>query len=196
MAIEILTTYVAHDFSHDLESFFWLLLWVVLRYTKTTCWPAYRQYLATFGGQTEEQSAKDKMFFLMRPMEWEVVGNAPLTELVRNFKMLCSYKALPDYMFPEKKAVPLTYESVMALFDDSLARADWPQNDHALPFKMPSKTPAPSVGGSQPATGAGSRGGGKRREVSDESDPLSLPPHKRAHIWRAPADDSSSEQDD
>ena len=61
MAIEILRTYVAHDFSHDLESFFWLLLWVVLRYTKTTCWPAYRQYLATFGGQTEEQSAQAKL---------------------------------------------------------------------------------------------------------------------------------------
>ena len=195
MAIEILRTYVAHDFSHDLESFFWLLLWVVLRYTKTTCWPAYRQYLATFGGQTEEQSASDKMFFLMRPMRWEVVGNAPLTELVSKFKTLC-YRALPDHEIPEKKIVPLTYETVMALFDDSLDRADWPQNDHALPFKMPSKTPAPSVGGSQPATGAGSRGGGKRREVPDEPDPLSLPPHKRAHIYTAPADDLSGEGDD
>ena len=195
MAIEILTTYVAHDFSHDLESFFWLLLWVVLRYTKTTCWPAYQQYLILFGGQTEMQSAMAKKFFLAQHMEWEVVGNAPLTELVSKFKTLC-YRALPDHEIPEKKIVPLTYETVMALFDDSLDRADWPQNDHALPFKMPSKTPAPSVGGSQPATGAGSRGGGKRREVSDESDPLSLPPHKRAHIWRAPADDSSSEQDD
>ena len=134
----------------------------------------------------------EKRFFLAQHMEWEVASNAPLTELVRNFKRLC-YKALPDYMCPEKKVVPLTYESVMALFDDSLARADWPQNDHALPFKMPSKTPAPSVGGSQPATGAGSRGGGKRR---DHPDPLSLPPHKRFHVYRPPADDLDNEEDD
>ena len=141
------------------------------------------------------QSAMAKKFFLAQHMEWEVASNAPLTELVRNFKRLC-YKALPDYMCPEKKVVPLTYESVMALFDDSLARTDWPQNDHAIPFKMPSGTPAPSVGESQSATGAGSRGGRKRKEIPDEPDPLSLPPHKRPHLYRAPADDLSGERDD
>ena len=62
-----------------------------------------------FRGQTEEQSAKDKNVFLVQFMEWEVIGNAPLTELVRNFKMLCGHKVLPNYMFPEKKAAPLTY---------------------------------------------------------------------------------------
>ncbi|KAI0733683.1 hypothetical protein C8Q72DRAFT_966962 [Fomitopsis betulina] len=39
MAIEILKTNVTHDVRHDLESFFWLLLWAVLRYTTTTCDP-------------------------------------------------------------------------------------------------------------------------------------------------------------
>ena len=138
-----------------------------------------------------------KKFFLGQPMGWEVLGNTPLTELICNFKRLC-YDALPDYIHPERKVVPLTYESVMGLFDKALGSPDWPQNDHALPFKMPSKTPTPSVvqGGSRPATGAGSRGGEKRREAPDEPDPLSLPPHKRFHVYRPPADDLDNEEDD
>ena len=192
MAIEILTTYVAHDVRHDLESFFWLLLWVVIRYTKTTCWRHYEEYLSTFGGLTEKESAKDKFCFLTQRIDWQVVSNAPLTDLVVEFKLLCSW-ALPD---EDRKAspVPLTYESVMALFDKALARDDWPQNDHALPFKMSSKTaPSTTQAGSQ---AAGSRGGGKRREAPDEPDPLSLPAHKRMHIYRSPADDSSEEDSD
>ena len=181
MAIEILSTYVAHDVRHDLESFFWLLLWIVLRYTKTTCWPPYEEYISVFGGQTEKQSAIGKVAFLVDTMEWEVVDNKPLTMLVRRFKDLC--KSATPYAMPAQ--VPLTYESVVALFDEALARPDWPQNDHALPFKMPPKT-LPTEGESQAAMG--SRGGQKRPEP--EPDPLSLPAHKRVHIYRPPPDDA------
>ena len=45
--------------------------------------------ISTFGSQMEEQSAKDKYFFLGQPTEWQVVGNAPLTDLVVLFKLLC-----------------------------------------------------------------------------------------------------------
>ena len=80
------------------------------------------------------------------------------------------------------------------LFDEALARADWPQDDYALPFKMPSQTaPSTTQADSQEA---GSRGGEKRREAPDEPDPLSLPAHKRMHIYRPPADDSSDDGND
>ena len=183
MAIEILLTYVAHDVRHDLESFFWLLLWVVLRYTKTTCWPPYKQYISVFGGQTEEENANGKIAFLWNPMNWEVVDNKPLTMLVRKFKDLCE-SAKPNANLKPAQ-VPLAYESVVALFDEALASPGWPQNDHALPFKMPSKT-LPTEGESQAAMG--SRGGPKRPEP--EPDPLSLPAHKRVHIYRPPPDDA------
>ncbi|KAI0729236.1 hypothetical protein C8Q72DRAFT_944115 [Fomitopsis betulina] len=138
-----------------------------------------------------DASVKGKIYFLARQMTWEVVDNPPLTKLVRKFKELC-HKAMSRYNSDTgallNMGVPLTYESVMALFDDALASPDWPQNDRALPFKMPSKT-APTA--SQAAT-AGSRG--EKRQAPDEPDPLSLPAHKRAHFYRH-ADDSDSESD-
>lgn len=73
MAPNLLTTYVTHDTRHDLVSLFWLLLWVVLRYTETTCWPPFDEYLSTFGSQTEGLSAKDKYFFLGQPIEWQLL---------------------------------------------------------------------------------------------------------------------------
>ncbi|KAI0730061.1 hypothetical protein C8Q72DRAFT_776846 [Fomitopsis betulina] len=185
MAIEILATYVAHDVRHDLESFFWLLLWVVLRYTQTTCWPPNAVYTRVFAHYTEETSAMGKRYFLSMPMEWEVVGNAPLTTLVRKFKALCA-RAMAQYDLDtgalKNQGVALTYESVMALFDEALVSPEWPQGDRALPFKMPSKTATASQLGSQAVTDSR----GEKRQAVDEPDPLSLPAHKRMHYYRRP----------
>lgn len=181
MAIEILRTHVAHNVRHDLESFFWLLLWVVLRYTRTTSWPEYRLYGEVFGAHTERESAANKALFLDEEINWEVKDNKPLTTLVSKFKDLVDLQRTRKWL----PSQPLTFEKVLALFDEALSSPGWPQNDHAMSFKMPSKT-APSItqGASQAATG--SRGGEKRREAPGEPDPLSLPAHKRAHIYRRP----------
>ena len=190
MAVEILSTYVAHDVRHDLESFFWLLIWVVLRYTETTCWPPNEEYIFLFGGQTEKQSAAAKHWFLTAPINWRIVNNAPLTDLVFKYRQLCCNALLNEGQATTCKPEPLTYESVVALFDEALARPDWPKNDHAIPFKMPSKA-HPTEDGSQPASG--SRGGSKRPAY--EPDPLSLPPHKRMHIYRPPTEGEAVEGD-
>ena len=176
MAIEILETYVAHDVRHDLESFFWLLLWVVLRYTRTTCRPINAVYSKVFDHQTEEASAVWKGHFLTREMRWEVANNKPLTTLVSKFKDLC------ETANTKLAPVPLTYESVMALFDEALASPDWPQGDRGLPFKMPSKTATASQLVSQAVTDSR----GEKRQAVDEPDPLSLPAHKRMHYYRRP----------
>ena len=191
MAVEILATHVAHDVRHDLESFFWLLLWVVLRYTRTTSWPKYRLYGEVFGAQTERDNLAHKKCFLDEDMNWEVEGNKPLTTLVSKFKELVELQNPPKRGPP---AQPLTYEKVMTLFDEAIASPDWPQNDHALAFKMPSR-PAPSAtqGGSQSASGSR---GGEKRDAPDEPDPLLLPVHKRAHLYRNPADDAGDAEDD
>ena len=183
MAIEILETHVAHDVRHDLESFFWLLLWVVLRYTATTCLPPHEIYVTVFGAQTDGASAVVKSGFLIKNMNWEVKDNRPLTTLVQKYKKLCSM-SMQRSLEPEGRVEPLTYEAVLALFDEALADPDWPQDDHALPFKMPTATVTSATqGGSQAGN---SRGGEKRREAPGDVDPLSLPPHKRAHVYRRP----------
>ena len=185
MAIEILDTHVAHDVRHDLESFFWLLLWVVLRYTATTCDPPKEPYVSIFGAQTDSNSAWMKTSFLFRDMDWEVRDNKPLTTLVQKYKRLC-YMSMrrPSAESDSGQAVPLTYEAVLALFDEAIIASDWPQDDRALPFKMPQATDTSATQGGSRASN--SRGGAKRREAPIEEDPLSLPPHKQAHVYRRP----------
>ena len=79
--------------------------------------------------------------------------------------------------------VPLTYEAVLDIFDEALADDNWPQDDTALPFKMPTNiVTSATQGGSRTSN---SRSEGKREAPGDE-DPLSLPPHKRMHIHRRP----------
>lgn len=183
MAIEILRSHVAHDVRHDLESFFWLLLWVVLRYTRTTHSRVHDLYLNLFGAQTDDGSALSKEGFLFRKLDWEVKDNMPLTTLLSKFK------ALVNRQNADCDQVPLTYERVLDLFDEALVSPGWPsKDDHALPFKMPTTATLSTNLQENSCVGGGSRGGsGKRREAPEEVDPLTLPPHKRAHVYRRPA---------
>lgn len=61
--------------------------------------------------------------------------NAPLSRLVQEFSLLCAGNSPLD---PKNKAAkpsaPLTYESVLALFEEALASNDWPVDDKAIPF--------------------------------------------------------------
>ena len=175
MAIEILETNVTHDVRHDLESFFWLLLWAVLRYTTTTCDPPNQLYATVFGSHTDALSASAKFSFLSDNIEWSVKDNKPLTALVRKFKDLC-YLSQQRPSEPTALVVHLTYDAVLNLFDEALADPDWPQNDPVLPFKMPTHAATTATQGGSRVTG--SRGGGKRELESSEEDddPMSQPP--------------------
>ncbi|KAI0733662.1 hypothetical protein C8Q72DRAFT_933312 [Fomitopsis betulina] len=179
MAIEILQTHVTHDVRHDLESFFWLLLWAVLRYTTIACDPPnqHHLYANVFNAHTDEASAHAKLNFLFNNIDWAVQDNKPLTTLVRKFKGMCYY-SLQRPSELEAKVIPLTYEAVLELFDEALADPDWPQNDPALPFKMPTHAATTATQGGSRVTG--SRGGGKRELESSEEDddPMSQPPRK------------------
>ncbi|EPS95933.1 hypothetical protein FOMPIDRAFT_7878, partial [Fomitopsis schrenkii] len=130
MAIDILEADATHDVRHDLESFFWLLLWVVLRYTATTCFPPNEPYETVFGAHTDNLSACVKYNFLRREMYWEVKGNKPLTTLIRKYKQLC-YFSLRRPLEPGGE-IPLTHDAILDLFNEALADPGWPHDDHAL----------------------------------------------------------------
>ncbi|KAH9930099.1 uncharacterized protein B0H18DRAFT_1117158 [Fomitopsis serialis] len=167
MAIEILETYCAHDIRHDLESFLWLLLWVVLRHTSNTSYPAYGIYLEVFGTQEGWDSAARKRQFLQTWTAFEVKNNMPLTTLIRDFKEVC-FDNMPMMRGGKPSAtIPLTYESVLAVFDKALADPSWPENDSALPFKLPR-----NVNSSQPGQdgSAGSRQDEERTSEADDMD--------------------------
>ncbi|KAH9930115.1 uncharacterized protein B0H18DRAFT_1209607 [Fomitopsis serialis] len=186
MAVEILETYLAHDVRHDLESFFWLLLWIVLRHTNHTSYPTYYSvYLKVFAAQDGADSAARKRQFLQTRMAFEVKDNKPLMNLIRDFKRLCRHSIPLAGDDPSTSTtVPLTYESVLAVFDTALADPSWPTNDAALPFKLPR-----NVNGSQPGQDDSEGSQDKKRardaddmehieEEEDDDDPFKM--HQRA----------------
>ena len=143
MAAKVLTSYVAHDVSHDLESAIWLLVCMALRHTLQVVrgqtsveWARYQWYCELFGATDEMTSAYRKSYFMTHSMQWEVKGNQPLTDLIRNLKIL----VLQQNRDPEMGAgdpVPLTYKSVLTEINRALALPGWPKDDAALPFTLP-----------------------------------------------------------
>lgn len=120
MAMQVLTTYRAHDVCHDLESAVWLLLCTVLSHTLQVmegnedsepeeC-ERYKLYLETFDATTERGSFDKKNTFVTNPIEWEGKGNKPLTLLIRQ---LCDLVYKQNCNPRREKQIPLTYKNVL-----------------------------------------------------------------------------------
>ncbi|KAI9069755.1 hypothetical protein FKP32DRAFT_1753655 [Trametes sanguinea] len=123
---------ILHQPCHDIESYYWALIWVVLRHTH--CF-----------GETEKQtgdilcknlfSPKEDYVAVNLKLSWvhtkenelTVLGNTPLTTLIERFNRLVAisrpnrYTAVP--------ATPLTHRAVLEAFDDALSMEGWPEND-------------------------------------------------------------------
>ncbi|KAH9930116.1 uncharacterized protein B0H18DRAFT_1209608 [Fomitopsis serialis] len=179
MAMEILHSYLAHDVRHDLESFFWLLLWIVSRHTSNTSYPTYGVYLDVFDTHQEKSSAAKKITFLMESMPFQVKDNKPLTTLLRDFKQLCLHN-VPRGGEDPSTIVPLTYESVLAVFDKALADPSWPESDSALPFKLPRDDNSSEPGQDTNGSSAGSPRDNKRAREADSEDEGDLAMPQRA----------------
>jgi len=131
MAVEVLEGDVIHDVRHDLESFFWLLIWLVLRHTAYVHRDGLDALRSLFDQPTYGALADTKRGWLLSPL-MSVKDNKPLTDLITKFKRLCKLN-----MFDEDNPSgfkPLTYVSVLEVFDEALARQDWPSDDKAIPF--------------------------------------------------------------
>ena len=128
MAIAIIKTKdIIHDAHHDLESFYWLLVWLVLRHTKYKYYSGQEALKSLFGGVTANDAYKDKGWWITCGDELTVEGNKPLSLLLENFRRLCKL----NYTEVER----MTHASVLKIFKEALGRDDWPSNDKALPYK-------------------------------------------------------------
>ncbi|KAM5544092.1 hypothetical protein V8D89_002278 [Ganoderma adspersum] len=144
MAIPLLPTNSSrrvHAIRHDLESFFWVLLWVVLRHTnytlphrkgktrQQTCDDVFRSK----GGDSALRAAGEKISWLIHDARnLSIEGNRPLTDLMRKFAWLVVEG-------PSGKS--LNYAGVLALFDASLADEEsWPPVADDGPLEYVSKT--------------------------------------------------------
>lgn len=123
---------VRHDVHHDLESVYWLLVWMVLRHARYLhIWGAKAER-TLFGGADHTFYASMKAVWLDMPPA-TVWGNAPLTRLLGRFAdaVRASNRGVPDSK-GAREAVHLTHAGVLKLLDEALESDDWPEDDFAL----------------------------------------------------------------
>ncbi|KAH9915730.1 uncharacterized protein B0H18DRAFT_1215343 [Fomitopsis serialis] len=130
MAVEIIEGGVVHEVRHDLESFFWLLLWLVLRHTDHDAGPRGCELI--FDGDTDTECKFKKAAYLDEEVGVFVHGNEPLCMLLEEFRDLCSN----NHWRKSQPPVPLTYDSVLDVFKKALDM-EWPSDDKALPYILP-----------------------------------------------------------
>ncbi|OSC96945.1 hypothetical protein PYCCODRAFT_1462170 [Trametes coccinea BRFM310] len=143
MAYGLLLTHikrVIHDAHHDLESIYWILIWVVLRHTDCSMGTQTPSQLAKalfiYGGDLRSHRAKDGFVRDAYMRGLTVHGNEPLTSLISNFSDLVSqqHNATLAFMAGKKANAldtgKLTYEAVLEILDNALApHITWPTND-------------------------------------------------------------------
>ncbi|KAH9856214.1 hypothetical protein C2E23DRAFT_882323 [Lenzites betulinus] len=125
-----------HDAHHDLESYIWVLIWIVLRHT------AHDHASGTVAcselficGQDRRAAGLKRCWSLDRDETPLVIkNNAPLTDLLKAL-----HGALYDALILRERC-KLTYATVLAAFKAAIDRDDWPTNDRALKFIPPKTT--------------------------------------------------------
>ena len=127
-----------HTVHHDLESYYWVLLWIVLRHTHhdyqgTPIEPDPCARIYIFGD--DEHAANVKLGWIHNHKRLiTFTGNKPLTDLMHQFKLLIMKRRIVIPDDPERKY--LTHAAVLELFDKALDSAGWPDEkyDAAKPF--------------------------------------------------------------
>lgn len=123
-----------HDTHHDLESFYWVLLWIVLRHT-THNHPDGRQLACSsvFKSGDDRDAWSAKCGWVHANAPFVIDQNLPLTDLMAHLRDLLRIANAP--YGPTRQ--PITYDVFLDAFDAAIAREDWPDDDPALPFAPP-----------------------------------------------------------
>ncbi|RPD54999.1 hypothetical protein L226DRAFT_424930, partial [Lentinus tigrinus ALCF2SS1-7] len=122
---------VPHEIFHDLESFYWVLLWVILRHMEHN--HRLRQMASADIFRDGSAAVALKLVWLRNESCLVITDNVPLTALHDKFKGLLA-RSVYRHKGEENE---LTYEAVEKLFVEALNDNRWPKDDAAKPFVMP-----------------------------------------------------------
>ncbi|KAK7021232.1 hypothetical protein R3P38DRAFT_2965888 [Favolaschia claudopus] len=122
----------AHTKHHDLESIYWLLIWMMLRHTAHTERDGPLACNALFGQWTDDARSTIKRGHLDKPFGYP---KGPLLNLlddlarqVNNQNPSLRFRDFPKHM---------THEEALATFATHLASDGWPPADKAIEFSAP-----------------------------------------------------------
>ncbi|KAH9836362.1 uncharacterized protein C8Q71DRAFT_907950 [Rhodofomes roseus] len=140
MAIEILNQAfgVTHEARHDLESFYWLLVWIILRHTTFQHEDGDRAWHGLFDAETVRACRALKSDWVTQSYEpLRMQHNPPLEKLLRRFRALCK----TNFDDVGLATTCMTHDQVLAIFDRALRnRKAWPKDDRAKPWTPPKRS--------------------------------------------------------
>jgi hypothetical protein len=126
MAVDVLM-HKMHERKHDLESFYWLLVWILLRYADHDQGPSACSKL--FDVEDRELAAAQKEYWL-RHSDLRINRNEPLTQLLERLRAI-----FDDQLGAKRRiSVEVTYTTLLAALDEALSQSDWPENDGCIAF--------------------------------------------------------------
>ncbi|KAJ7164718.1 hypothetical protein C8R43DRAFT_238851 [Mycena crocata] len=148
LAIALLKQPTNHRASHDLESIYWLLVWIILRHTAHTNTLQSRACHELFD-QIPDTAAQQKVAWLSG--ETPLAKELPLflvTEALRekvaaqNPRRAATKNPFITVTSPPPQAVELLHRDFVDLFEQALKIA-WPEDDKAIVFEIPHKSDTP-----------------------------------------------------
>ncbi|KAF8124267.1 hypothetical protein K438DRAFT_2034348 [Mycena galopus ATCC 62051] len=151
MAIDILDKdkNVSHAPKHDLESFYYLLVWMILRHTPTAdgLGISHAQMCHELFDNPAAVAVKERWLKITTVICTENHPLFAILEVLRDLFMRQNARPPPRVNVPpalQQLAPPpqvltaqedvATYENVLAIFTRSLAMPTWPEDDGAIPF--------------------------------------------------------------
>ncbi|KAF7299370.1 Pkinase-fungal domain-containing protein [Mycena indigotica] len=119
-----------HDIVHDLESVYWVLIWLVLRHTKH-CHPHGANACRNL---FDAPKASGKLAWLNLSSSTELLPDkeTPLRELLLELAEVIHVGALTLRHVKQ----PISYEKWCTMLQDALRLSGWPVNDTAIPYKL------------------------------------------------------------
>lgn len=128
---------IVHDSHHDLESFYWLLVWIVLRHTSYNSPYGRREECSRLFKPVNSREAKiAKGGWLYNAEPLIINQNPPLTDLLKTLQDLVYMAAIPTRSKSMTREI-LTYRGIIDVFESAINREDWPLGDPALPLTPP-----------------------------------------------------------
>jgi hypothetical protein len=118
-----------HERKHDLESFYWLFVWTLLRHADHDQGPSACSKL--FDVEDRELAAAQKRTWL-ETSDLRINRNDPLTQLLKSLRILFE-KQLVDI---DTASVEVTYDSLLATIDYAVSLPDWLENDGCIAFLL------------------------------------------------------------
>ncbi|KAI1792404.1 hypothetical protein LXA43DRAFT_1093639 [Ganoderma leucocontextum] len=114
-----------HEVHHDLESFLWVLLWIVLHHTDHTHPGGSKASSLIFADIGWTRATLKRGYLFDETSSAGVRNNDPLSQLITGFKRLAhrsvGYRGIRGEL--------MTHDEVLEIFDVALARTDWPPTD-------------------------------------------------------------------